>query len=48
MTIQIKELDVKDYNVARKFSIEGMGVRHYTNVEYVIYLYSKYFFFQNL
>ncbi|OUM67610.1 hypothetical protein PIROE2DRAFT_58654 [Piromyces sp. E2] len=48
MTIQIRELDSKDYDIARQFSIEGMDIRRYTDRSYEIYLYSKYFFYYEL
>ncbi|KAG4090100.1 N-acetyltransferase GCN5 [Neocallimastix lanati (nom. inval.)] len=48
MTIQIKELDKKDYDIARQFAIEGMDIRRYTEVPREIYLYSTYFFYMEL
>jgi len=48
MTIEIRDLDSKDYEIARQFAIEGMDIRRYSNVAYEIYLYSKYFFYYEL
>ncbi|ORX85525.1 hypothetical protein BCR32DRAFT_265583 [Anaeromyces robustus] len=44
MVIQIKELNKKDYEITRKFSIEGMDIRRYSNRPYEIYFYSNFFF----
>jgi GNAT superfamily N-acetyltransferase len=43
MNIEIKQLNKRDFNTARKFAIEGMHLNWYTNNNFELYLYSKYF-----
>ena len=45
MDIRIKQLKKKDFNVARKFAIDGMHLNWYTNNAVELYLYSKYFWY---
>ena len=43
--IEIKQLRKKDFNMARKFAIEGMHISWYTNNKIELYFYSKYFWY---
>lgn len=45
MGIVIRQLRKKDFNAARKFSIEGMHLAWYTRNSFELYLYSKYFWY---
>lgn len=48
MDIEIKTLRKRDFNRARKFAIEGMNLNRYTEDKWVLYLYSKYFWFSEV
>ena len=48
MNIEIKGLQKKDFNLARKFAIEGMGFSHYLENKLLLYLYSKYIWYLEL
>ena len=48
MSIKIKDLDPKDYDIARQFTIEGMNFDHYCEYGYELYLYSRYYFYMEL
>lgn len=48
MSIEIKDLDPKDYDIARQFAIEGMNLNRYTSYSYELYIYSKYFLYLEL
>lgn len=45
MNIEIKQLNKRDFNTARKFAIEGMHLNWYTNNNFELYIYSKYFWY---
>lgn len=46
--IQIKQINKKDFNTARKFALEGMHFNQYTNNKIALYFYSKYFWYLEL
>lgn len=48
MDIKIEQLRKKDFNVARKFAIEGMHLTWYTSNRLELYFYSKYFWYLEL
>ena len=43
-----KDLDPKDYDIARQFAIEGMNLSRYIDYAYELYFYSKYFLYMEL
>lgn len=45
LNIEIKELERKDFNQARKFAVKGMNLSWYTSNKVELYLYSKYFWY---
>lgn len=45
MVIDIRPLQKKDFNAARKFAIQGMHLEWYTGNAVELYLYSKYFWY---
>lgn len=48
MNIEIKDLEKKDYDTARKFAITGMNLTRYTEKKWELYFYSKYFLYLEL
>lgn len=48
MDIEIKTLRKKDFNRARKFAIEGMHLNRYMEEKWLLYLYSKYFWYSEV
>ncbi len=48
MEIEIKELEKKDFNLARKFAIDGMHLSCYVHNNIELYLYSKYIWYLEL
>lgn len=46
--IEIKQIRKKDFNIARKFALEGMNFNQYTSNRIELYLYSKYFWYLEL
>lgn len=45
MEIDIRPLQKKDFNAARKFAVQGMHLEWYTGNVVELYLYSKYFWY---
>ena len=45
MNIDIKELRKEDFNIARKFSVEGMHLNWYATSKVKLFFYSKYFWY---
>src|SRR5215471_385591 len=45
MNIEIGQLKKRDFNVARKFAIEGMHLNWYATNKHELYFYSKYFWY---
>lgn len=45
MDIEIKQISKNDFNIARKFAIEGMNLNWYASNNFELYLYSKYFWY---
>jgi ribosomal protein S18 acetylase RimI-like enzyme len=45
MDIEIKPLSKRDFNIARKYAIEGMHLSWYAKKGIELYLYSKYFWY---
>lgn len=43
MQVEIRPLKKRDFDKARKFSIDGMHIEWYTDKKFEIYLYSRYF-----
>ena len=48
MDIEIQRLKKKDFNQARKFAIEGMNLNRYIDQKWILYLYSKYFWYSEV
>ena len=48
MSIEIRDLSPKDYDIAQKYAIEGMNLKSYVDYGYELFLYSKYFFYLKL
>ena len=48
MNIEIRDLNKKDYNKARKYAIKGMNLKRYTQKGLELYFYSKYFIYLEL
>lgn len=48
MDVEIMILRKKDFNRARKFAIEGMNLNRYTDKKWILFLYSKYFWYSEV
>jgi ribosomal protein S18 acetylase RimI-like enzyme len=48
MSITIKDLNEKDYDIARQFAIEGMNLNRYCKYAHELYFYSRYYFYMEL
>lgn len=48
MEIDIRPLQKKDFNAARKFAVQGMHLEWYTGNVVELYLYSKYFWYLDI
>ena len=48
MSIEIKDLNPNDYDIAREFAVEGMNLNRYCEYGYEIFLYSKYALYKEL
>lgn len=46
--IIMKPLDKKDFNLARKFAIDGMHLSRYATTKIELYFYSKYFWYSEI
>ena len=46
--IIIKPLEKKDFNLARKFAIDGMHLSRYATTKIELYFYSKYFWYSEI
>jgi hypothetical protein len=45
MDIEIRQIKKNDFNIARKFAIEGMHLSWYASNKFELYIYSKYFWY---
>ncbi len=48
MSITIKDLKSKDYDIARQYAIEGMKLDCYCKYAHELYFYSRYYFYMEL